>query len=79
MQSKPVSFADGKYHHLCVTYDNGHVNFYLDGAAVGESWLPGGAPVQLARDLLVGEDAEEEVTVRGAGHNCISRGGKRRA
>lgn len=58
VQSKPVSFADGKYHHLCVTYDNGHVNFYLDGAAVGESWLPGGAPVQLARDLLVGEDAE---------------------
>ena len=56
--SKPVSFADGKYHHLCVTYDDGHVRFYLDGADLGESWLPGGAPVTMARDLLVGEDAE---------------------
>jgi len=25
---------------------------------VGEAWLPNGAPVRLARDLLVGEDAE---------------------
>jgi len=56
--SRPVNFADGKYHHLCVTYDDGHVRFYLDGADVGEEWLPNGAPVQMARDLLVGEDAE---------------------
>lgn len=56
--SKPVSFADGKYHHLAVTYDDGHVRFYLDGADAGESWLPGGAPLAMARDLLVGEDAE---------------------
>jgi len=41
-----------------VTYDDGHVLFYLDGRGAGEAWLPGGAPVSLARDLLVGEDAE---------------------
>jgi hypothetical protein len=58
VMSKPVSFADGKYHHLCATYDDGHVRFYLDGAEVGEEWLPNGAPVQMARDLLVGEDWE---------------------
>jgi hypothetical protein len=58
VQSKPVAFADDKYHHLAVTYDDGHVRFYLDGKDVGEAWLPGGAPVAMARDLLVGEDAE---------------------
>lgn len=56
--SKPVSFADGKYHHLCVTYDDGQVRFYLDGECAGEEWLPGGTPVKMPRDLLVGEDAE---------------------
>jgi hypothetical protein len=56
--SKPVAFADNKYHHLGVTYDDGHVRFYLDGEDTGEAWLPGGAPVTMARDLLVGEDAE---------------------
>ena len=56
--SKEVTFADGKYHHLAVTYDDGQVRFYLDGADVGEAWLPGGAPVTMARDLLVGDDAE---------------------
>ena len=56
--SKPLSFADKKYHHLAVTYDDGHVRFYLDGADAGKEWLPGGAPVIMARDLLVGDDAE---------------------
>lgn len=56
--SKPLEFADGKYHHLCATYDDGRVQFYVDGEGVGENWLPGGAPVAMARDLLVGEDAE---------------------
>ena len=55
--SKPISFADGKYHHLAVTWDDGHVRFYLDGADAGEAWLPGGAPVVMPRDLLVGDDA----------------------
>jgi hypothetical protein len=56
--SKPLAFADNKYHHLAVTYDDGHVRFYFDGEDAGEAWLPGGAPVSLARDLLVAEDAE---------------------
>ena len=56
--SKPVDLADKKYHHLCVTYDDGHVRFYADGKDVGEAWLPNGAPVTMVRDLLVGEDAE---------------------
>jgi hypothetical protein len=56
--SKPLSFADGKYHHLAVTYDDGHVRFYLDGADAGEAWLPGGPPIVMPRDLLVGDDAE---------------------
>jgi len=58
VESRPLKFADGKYHHLAVTYDDGHVNFYLDGKDAGEAWLPGGAPVTLCRDLLVGEDLE---------------------
>ncbi|MCX8090235.1 MAG: LamG domain-containing protein [Verrucomicrobiae bacterium] len=58
VESQPVKLDDGKYHHLAVTYDDGHVRFYADGKPVGEAWLPGGAPVRLCRDLLVGEDAE---------------------
>ena len=64
VQSKPVTFDDGKYHHLAVTYDDGHVRFYLDGADAGEAWLPGGAPVTMLRDLLVGDDAELGETER---------------
>jgi len=56
--SRPASLADKKYHHLAVTYDDGEVRFYVDGEDAGEAWLPNGAPVRLARDLLVGEDAE---------------------
>lgn len=58
VESQPLKLNDGKYHHLAVTYDDGHVRFYADGQPAGEEWLPGGAPVRLARDLLVGEDAE---------------------
>jgi hypothetical protein len=58
VMSKPVSLGDKKYHHLAVAYDDGHVRFYVDGEDAGEAWLPNGAPVRLARDLLVGEDAE---------------------
>ena len=57
IQSDPVTFDDGKYHHLAVTYDDGCVTFYLDGRPVGRRWIPGGDPVRLARNLLVGEDA----------------------
>ncbi|GMU19936.1 MAG: hypothetical protein AMXMBFR13_00390 [Phycisphaerae bacterium] len=56
--SDAVSFADGKYHHVAVTYDRGRVTFYLDGAKVGQGLLPGGEPVRLARNLQVGEDTE---------------------
>lgn len=58
VMSRPLSLADKKYHHLAVTYDDGHVRFYVDGADAGEAWLPNGAPVKLARDLRLGEDAE---------------------
>jgi hypothetical protein len=58
VDSQPLEFADGKYHHLAVTYDDGHVQFYLDGSQAGEAWLPGGTPVSMARNLLLGEDAE---------------------
>jgi hypothetical protein len=58
VHSKTLTFDDKKYHHLAATYDDGHVRFYLDGADAGEAWVPGGAPVTMLRDLLVGEDAE---------------------
>jgi hypothetical protein len=58
VESAPVTLAGGGYRHLAVTYDDGHVRFYVDGAPAGEAWLPGGAPVDLARNLRVGEDAE---------------------
>jgi hypothetical protein len=58
VESDAIDFADGRYHHLAVTYDDGCVRFYLDGRPAGEAWLPGGAPVNLTRDLMVGEDAE---------------------
>ncbi len=57
VQSEAVTFADDKYHHLAVAYDDGCVTFYLDGKAVGRQWIPGGEPVMLARNLLIGEDA----------------------
>lgn len=58
IESGPAEFADGKYHHLAVTYDDGRVFIYLDGKRVGDGYLPGGAPVTLCRDLMVGEDLE---------------------
>jgi len=58
VESEPVSFDDDRYHHLAVTYDDGEISFYLDGRPAGRQWVPGGEPVRLARNLLVGEDAE---------------------
>ncbi|HSW43965.1 MAG TPA: LamG-like jellyroll fold domain-containing protein [Phycisphaerae bacterium] len=58
VQSNAVAFADEKYHHLAVVYDNGEVTFYLDGKSVGQAWVPGGEPVKLARNLMIGEDLE---------------------
>ena len=31
---------------------------YLDGRPIGRQWIPGGEPVTLSRNLLVGEDAK---------------------
>ncbi len=56
VQSLPVTFADGRYHHLAVTYDEGEVRFYLDGVPAGQAWLPGGEPVSLSGPLGVGGD-----------------------
>jgi len=58
VESKPVSFADGKYHHIAVTYDDGNIIFYLDGENIGKARVPGGAPILMERNLLVGEDAD---------------------
>ncbi len=58
VESDALTFDDGKYHHLAVVFDDGAVTFYLDGKPAGQRWLPGGEPVRLARNLLIGEDAE---------------------
>lgn len=58
VESKPLTFNDGKYHHLAVTYDQGTIGFYLDGAEVGGGLIPGGEPVRLERNLRLGEDSE---------------------
>jgi len=58
VESKPLNFADGKYHHLAVVYENGKAFFYLDGAPVGEQWIGGDAPVILEHNLQVGEDTQ---------------------
>jgi len=51
----PGSFAEGEYHHLAVTYDDGHVTLYLDGEKIGAGTAPGG-PVSLLVNLRVGTD-----------------------
>lgn len=56
VESDDVEFNDGQYHHLAVTYDDGEVRFYLDGKHVGTQWIPGGEPVKLVRNLMIGED-----------------------
>ncbi len=58
VESDAVGFNDDKYHHLAATFDDGLVTLYLDGKPVGDAWIPGGDPVKLARNLLIGEDAE---------------------
>ena len=41
--SKPLTFDDGKYHQLAVTYDFGNVRLYLDGLEVGRGQLQSGS------------------------------------
>lgn len=56
--SKPITFDDGKYHQLAVTYDEGKITFYFDGQEVGTGLVPGGEPVSMERNLRVGEDSQ---------------------
>lgn len=58
INSQPVQFDDNEYHHLAVTYDDGAITFYLDGEPVGTGRLPGGEPVNMERDLRLGEDLQ---------------------
>lgn len=58
LHSEALTFDDGKYHHLAVTYDDGAITFYLDGAAVGTAVIPGGEPVNLEENLRLGEDLQ---------------------
>jgi len=68
IESDPITFADKAYHHLAVTYDDGMVHFYLDGNQVGHQRLPGGEPVVLTRNLLVGEDEKLGTDEQLTGH-----------
>jgi len=58
VESEPVAFDDGQYHHLAMTYDDGIIAFYLDGRPVGTANVTGGTPVTMARNLHVGQDAQ---------------------
>lgn len=68
VESKPLRFADGKYHHLAVTCDDGQIAFYLDGAPAGSGRVPAGEPISMTRNLFVGEDADHgrEEQLRGS-------------
>jgi len=66
--SSPVAFADGNYHHLAVTYFDGDVRFYLDGAEIGQAFLPGGMPVSMSRNLQVGQNVNPIDDERFVGH-----------
>ncbi len=66
--SSPVAFADGKYHHLAITYDQGDIVFYLDGKECGRGRIPGGEPVQMDRNLRLGEDTRHGHEQQFRGH-----------
>jgi len=68
IESNPITFADNAYHHLAVTYNDGLVHFYLDGSQVGRQRLPGGEPVVLTQNLLVGEDEKLGLHEQLTGH-----------
>ena len=55
--SQSRTFADGGYHHLAMTYNDGAVNLFLDGSSVGTGTVPAG-PVWLNRNLRFGQDTE---------------------
>ena len=53
---RQVGFTDSDYHQLAMTYDNGAVQLYLDGTALGPQENVGAGSVILKRDLRFGED-----------------------
>ncbi|MBP7936156.1 MAG: hypothetical protein KA354_16055 [Phycisphaerae bacterium] len=57
IRSQQRVFADGAYHHLAMTYDDGAVSLYLDGNPVGAGTVPAGS-VWLTRNLHFGQDTE---------------------
>jgi hypothetical protein len=57
-ESTPIQFDDDKYHHLAVTYNDGAIAFYLDGNPAGSALIPGGDPVDMERNLRLGEDSQ---------------------
>ena len=50
-----ATFADGDYHHLATTYDDGELRLYLDGTQVGIG-TNGSGVISMSVDLRVGED-----------------------
>jgi hypothetical protein len=50
-----TAFNDGLYHHLAMTYDDGLVKLFLDGALL-HSGIAGSGPVNLVANLRVAED-----------------------
>ncbi len=52
-----AGYADGAYHHVAVTYNNGTVKLYLDGVSVGGGTAGSGAHDIGPNNLFMGEDA----------------------
>ena len=68
VESPPLQFADGNYHHVGMTYTDGEVALFLDGQQVGQGTVPGGA-VWLNSNLRVGQGSGQG----GGGANPFAR------
>ena len=55
VQSSIRSFDVARYHHIALTYSDGQVMLFLDGAEVARGEVPAG-PVLLGTNLRIGED-----------------------
>ncbi len=66
--STSASMGSGPYHHVAVTYNNGRVFLYLDGASVGNGYVSRGDPVLLPGDLRVGGDGTSSADARFIGY-----------
>lgn len=56
--SPPAGMSDPGYHHYAVTYDNGQVTIYFNGASVATG-VAGSGPVEMTQSLRVGEDPHD--------------------